>query len=319
MGLPFGVRVALTDSLLLSVLALPLLYAVILRPVAALAARQAAASAEVRVQEQVTERKRAEKKLDERTPYLSALIENSPLAIVISDEQHRVQICSPAFERLFGYRQAEVLGAVLDDLIAPDELRDEASEFTRCVEAGRALNSCTRRSRKDGTLVDVEIHLLPLLMAGEKVGHLALYQDITQRKRAEEALRESEERTRLLLDSTAEAIYGVDLQGNCTFCNPATLRLLGYRHPDELLGKNMHALAHHTRPDGTVYPSEECRIYQAFRRGEGTHVVDEVLWRADGTSIPVEFWSYPVRRGGEVVGSVVTFVDITERKRAEGR
>jgi PAS domain S-box-containing protein len=144
-----------------------------------------------------------------------------------------------------------------------------------------------------------------------------LENELAERGRAEEALRENEERARLVLDSAAEAIYGVDTKGNCTFCNAATLRLLGYRNADELLGKNMHALVHHTRPDRTPYPSEECRIYQAFRCGEGTHVDNEIHWRADGTSFPVELWSYPMRRGGEVVGSVVTFVDISERKRGE--
>src|SRR2546426_585812 len=146
-----------------------------------------------------------------------------------------------------------------------------------------------------------------------------LQQEIAERKRADEALRESEERTRLLLDSTAEAIYGVDMRGNCTFCNPATLRLLGYPRASDLLGKNMHSLAHHSRPDGTPYPEAECRIYQAFRQREGTHLEDDVLWRPDGTSFPAEIWSYPVRRGEEIVGCVVTFVDITERKRADQR
>ena len=149
----------------------------------------------------------------------------------------------------------------------------------------------------------------------ERTAELGL--EVVERKHAEEALRESEEHARLLLDSTAEAIYGVDLEGNCTFCNPATLRMLGYRETGELLGKNMHALAHHTRPDGTPYPPQECRIYQAFRKGKGTHVDDEVRWRADGTSFPVELWSLPIRRAGQVVGFVVTFIDITERKRAE--
>ncbi len=138
-----------------------------------------------------------------------------------------------------------------------------------------------------------------------------------QRKRAEEALRESEQRVRLLMDSTGEAIYGLDLDGNCTLCNPACLRLLGYEEPGDLLGKNMHDLIHHTRTDGKPYPTDECRIYRSFRQGEGAHVDDEVLWRADGTSFPAEYWSYPVKSGDEIVGSAVTFVDITERKRAE--
>ena len=87
--------------------------------------------------------------------------------------------------------------------------------------------------------------------------------------------------------------------------------------PATCSGKNMHRLIHHTRADGTPYPPEACRILQAFRKGEGAHVEDEVMWRADGTSFPVEYWSYPMRRGEQVVGAVVTFVDITERRRAE--
>ncbi len=139
------------------------------------------------------------------------------------------------------------------------------------------------------------------------------------RKRAEEALKEKEQRIRLLLDSTAEGIYGIDLRGRCTLANPSCARLLGYSGPEQLLGRNMHTLIHHTRADGTPYPEAECRIFQAFRQGKGSHVEDEVLWRADGTSFPAEYWSYPIRRDEQVVGSVVTFLDSTERKRAEAR
>jgi PAS domain S-box-containing protein len=127
----------------------------------------------------------------------------------------------------------------------------------------------------------------------------------------------SEELQRLLLDSTAEAIYASDMFGNCTFCNAACLRLLGYKNAVELIGKNMHGLMHHTRPDGTPYPSDECRIYTAFRRGEGSHVDDEIVWRADGTSFPVEYWSYPIRESNVLIGAAVTFVDITQRRREE--
>jgi len=83
------------------------------------------------------------------------------------------------------------------------------------------------------------------------------------------------------------------------------------------LGRNMHDQIHHSRNDGTVYPENECQIFRAFRKGEGTHVTDEVLWRADGTSFPAEYWSYPQRQGNNILGSVVTFIDITESKRAE--
>ena len=89
--------------------------------------------------------------------------------------------------------------------------------------------------------------------------------------------------------------------------------MLGYKDQSELIRKNMHALIHHTRADGSPYPTEESKVYIAFREGEGTHVDDEVLWRADGSSFPAEYWSYPIRRDGNVIGSVVTFLDTTER------
>ncbi|MGA2813581.1 MAG: response regulator [Candidatus Acidiferrum sp.] len=144
-----------------------------------------------------------------------------------------------------------------------------------------------------------------------------LAEEVADRKRAEETVRESGELILLLLNSAPEAIYGIDVQGRCTFCNPSCLRLLGYREPRELLEKNMHAAAHHTRADGRPYPVEECPIFEAFRSGCESHVEAEVLWRADGTSFPVEYWSRPLHRGTETIGSVVTFVDITERRESE--
>jgi PAS domain S-box-containing protein len=144
-----------------------------------------------------------------------------------------------------------------------------------------------------------------------------LEQEVADRQRAQEALHESEGRIRLLLDSTAEAIFGIDREGQCTFCNPATIRLLGQESVPALLGKPMHELMHHSFPDGTHYPIEECKIAQSLRSFEGIHSDEEVFWRADGTSFPAEYWAYPIRREGEAVGAVVTFLDITERKRAQ--
>ncbi len=141
--------------------------------------------------------------------------------------------------------------------------------------------------------------------------------DITKRKRAEEALRESERQVHLLLDSTAEAIHGIDFDGIVTFCNRACVEMLGYDSPGDLVGRRMHDLIHHTRPDGSPYPAKECLIYRAYERGDRVHVDSELLWRADGTSFDAEIWSHPIWQGDRRIGSVVTFLDITERKRAE--
>ena len=137
------------------------------------------------------------------------------------------------------------------------------------------------------------------------------------RKRAEVALRRNEADLRLLLTSVAEGIYGVDMQGCCTFINPPALRLLGYQQESELLGKQMHDLIHHTRADGTHYPAAECRLYHCLQSHEEIHVNDELFWHKNGSSFPVDYWSRPVRREGAVVGAVITFLDITERKQAE--
>ena len=126
--------------------------------------------------------------------------------------------------------------------------------------------------------------------------------------------RQQEQFSSNLLNSTGEAIYGIDLEGKCTFANKTCLEILGNQSEQELLGKNMHQLIHHTRVDGTPYPVEECKIFRAIRLGEGSHVDDEVLWRADGGSFPAEYRSVPMRRDDEIIGAVVSFTDISDRK-----
>ena len=127
----------------------------------------------------------------------------------------------------------------------------------------------------------------------------------------------SNELVAILLDSAPEAIYGIDLLGDCTFCNRAFLRLCGFESTKEVQGKNVHTLIHHTRANGAHYPVEDCHIYEAFRTDSGTHIDDEVLWRKDGTCFPAEYWSHAIHREGHALGAVVTFIDITERKKVE--
>ncbi|HYV39274.1 MAG TPA: response regulator [Gemmataceae bacterium] len=143
---------------------------------------------------------------------------------------------------------------------------------------------------------------------------IALYID---RKEGEEALRESEARSRLLLECSGEGIYGIDVEGNCTFANPACVRMLGYNDPDELLGKSAHDLFHHTKVDGARSPREECRINQVIQTGKGVHADDEIFWRRDGSSFPVEYRANAIRRHGRILGAVITIVDTAPRQQAE--
>jgi PAS domain S-box-containing protein len=140
-----------------------------------------------------------------------------------------------------------------------------------------------------------------------------------ERARAEAARIEQQEQVRVLMDATEEGIYGVDLEGRCTFINRAAVRMLGYARPDDLIGRSLHELIHHSFPDGRPYPNEQCRVRLATHAGRSAHADNEVHWRADGSSFPVEYWSQPIVRDGNVVGTVVSFVDVTERKRSQAQ
>ena len=141
--------------------------------------------------------------------------------------------------------------------------------------------------------------------------------DITEQKQAQRALRETDEFVHLLLNSTGEGIYGIDMNGNCTFANPACAKILGFDNVDQLLGKQMHKLIHRVRSNGEVCTIEESRIFKALMREEETHVDDEVMFRNDNTTFPVEYWSYPLKKEGELIGCMVTFMDISDRKHNE--
>ena len=124
------------------------------------------------------------------------------------------------------------------------------------------------------------------------------------------------ERLALLLESTGDGIFGIDMAGLCTFANRAASEALGYDSA-AMLGRNMHALIHHRHADGSHYPESDCPIFKAFRQGLPCRIDNEVLWRADGTPFPAAYSSTPVTEDGRVLGAVVTFTDITERKHAE--
>ncbi len=141
--------------------------------------------------------------------------------------------------------------------------------------------------------------------------------EITERKRAAEALEQLQRHNELILSSAGEGIYGLDKNGNTTFVNPAATEILGWQ-PEEMIGKPQHGLIHHSKPDGSSYVREECPIYAAFSDGLVHTVTNEVFWRKDGTSLPVEYTSTPILDEEDcLVGAVVTFRDITRRKQAE--
>jgi formate hydrogenlyase transcriptional activator len=278
------------------------------------------------VSRDVTEHKRNEESLYKAHAQVArseerwrSVFENSAIGVALTDLNGRFLATNPVYQKMLGYSEQELSALSFLDLTHPDFREANWALATELLEGKREQFQIEKQYRcKDGNLVWVRNNV-SLVPGTETMPRfiMALSEDITERKRAEEALHQSEEQVRLILDSTAEGIFGCDSDGTCLFCNTAATRLLGYDDTSELRGKNMHALEHHTRPDGTPYPIEECPIYLGFQNGQGVHRDDEFYWRKDGTSFPVEFWSHPIFREGRTLGAVITFVDITERKKAE--
>ncbi len=143
-----------------------------------------------------------------------------------------------------------------------------------------------------------------------------LREGIAEWRRAERFFREIERENQLILGAAGEGIYGVNSDGVTTFVNPAAERMLGWT-AEELVGKEIHSIIHHSHVNGDPYHAEHCPIYNAFREGIVRRVDDEVFWRSDGKPIRVEYTSTPIRDHGLVIGAVIVFRDITERKIAE--
>lgn len=148
----------------------------------------------------------------------------------------------------------------------------------------------------------------------------AMSMEILQRNLATRDLldqvRITEERTRLILQSTGDGIFGVDIEGSIDFVNAAACRMLGFT-AEEMIGRHSHDLIHHHRADGSDYPAEDCPMYAAYKRGEARRVDNEFLWRKDDTGLPVEYGVTPIEKDGAVVGAVVSFMDITQRREQE--
>jgi PAS domain S-box-containing protein len=266
----------------------------------------------------VTERELATIALRESEARFRLVANFAPVLIWMCDTTKLCTYFNTPWLEFTGRSLESQLGNGWTQAVHPEDLNSCFEVFSNSCDLREKFTMQYRVRRHDGEYRWVRDVGVPRFNVDNSfAGFIGSCVDVTDYKNAQEALQESEDKLRLLLDSTAEAIYGIDLEGRCTFCNAASLRFLGYTWPDEILGKDMHDLIHHSLADGTRHPVENCRLRQALQVGEEIHIDDEVFWRASGTSFPAEYWSYPQRKGKQVVGAVVTFLDITERKGTE--
>ncbi|MDQ3862777.1 MAG: EAL domain-containing protein, partial [Actinomycetota bacterium] len=269
----------------------------------------------------ITELKRAQERLRETEEKYRTLVEQIPVVTYIdrADGSDEPLYTSPQIEQMLGYTPEEWLeGRLWPERLHPED-RERVLAADERFEAGgeEPFSEEYRLIAKDGSVVWVrEEAVLVTDETRKPLYWQGVIFDITARKKAAEAIERLRHRNQLILDSAGEGIYGLDREGKTTFVNPAAAAFSGF-DPEELIGKTQHDVIHHSRPDGSPYPKEECPIYSALRDGEVHHVDDEVFWRKDGTSFPVEYTSTPIWEDGEVVGAVVTFTDATERKALE--
>ena len=245
-------------------------------------------------------------------------------AVIVGETRsQKIVLWNPAAVAIFGYTEDEALGMLIEELV-PFELKDShRAGISRyavmgsgdLVDAHKAVE--LPAICKDGRPIDVEIVFAPIPEGPEDAVYVAAFvRDVTERKKLQKEAAEALANLELILQSTGEGIYGLDTDGVCTFANLAVADMLGYRSED-LVGKNMHLLIHHTKEDGSPYPLDECPISRSFRLGRGCHVDDEVMWRRDGTPVPVRYSAFPIIDQGVVSGAVVSMADVTQRRRLE--
>ena len=230
-------------------------------------------------------------------------------------------VCSDTYRQLWGLApDVTVTGRMLVAMVNAEDrhevgpsklgVQDNPLEYAE-YQITRADNGEKRWLARRGKVIERN---------GQK-RYLGVAFDITHRKQIDQALRDSETRIqqsnefiRLLLDSTEEGFYSIDRNGVTTLCNRAFMRMLGFSHAAQVIGRALHEVIHHTRPDGSHYDSADCPILRTARTGESALVEDELFFRIDGSSFPVEYRAHPVRRNGVLEGALCTFTDITTRR-----
>jgi PAS domain S-box-containing protein len=235
--------------------------------------------------------------------------------VAITDIQGTITFVNNKFEEISGYTRDELIGNNHRMLSSGTHDSDFWQKMYQTVSHGNVWHADVKNKAKDGTYYWVDTTIIPFLNAkGKPESYISIRTDITALITSRELILRKEELLQTLLDSVTEGIYGVDALGNCTFVNKSFLRILGYDNEDEVIGKHIHELTHHSHKDGTHYPSNECKIYKINSAHQSAHSDEEVFWKRDGTCIDVEYWSYPMLRDGNCIGAVATFMDITEQK-----
>jgi diguanylate cyclase (GGDEF)-like protein/PAS domain S-box-containing protein len=259
-----------------------------------------------------------EKKINEINLRIAASAFESDEGILVTNASNEILRVNRAFSAITGFAAEEAVGQDPHILNSGRHNADFFSSMWDAISKNGTWEGDIWNRRKDGE--DFPAHVIITAIKdsdGKVTNYVGTFSDITERTQSEAKLNDAHQKMASLLNSMAEGAYGVDLNGYCTFVNQSFLRILGYQSADEVVGKHIHGLIHHSHADGSPYPSRECKMYKAYRKNLNIQVDDEVFWSKDGVPIPVEYWSQPIKSENVIQGAIATFIDITERKHAE--
>lgn len=257
---------------------------------------------------------------DEKIRLQTSALEAAANGVAITHRNGKILWINPAFTTLTGYSAAEALGQTPRLLKSDRQSPQFYANLWATILAGKVWQGELVNRRKNGSLFHEEMTITPLCDAtGEVQNFIAIKQDVSERKRFETQMERLRTEHSVVLNAIGEGVHWIDQHGTIKFENPAAAKMLGYEVA-ELVGRPAHATMHHTRANGTHYPQSECHIYATLNDGAPRQVNDEVFWRKDGTSFPVDYICTPIyEKDGRCSGSVVIFKDTTRRKRLEAQ
>jgi PAS domain S-box-containing protein len=260
--------------------------------------------------------KQTEMALRKSTERYQTLIETMNEGFGIIDENEVIIFVNQKYCEMLGLPRDEILGCHVIDFLDKDSQKTFKAQCA-LRKNGEADHYELVWIRKDGQKVFTIISPKPIIddMDGFR-GSFAVVTDITKLKLLESALEQNLDQKKLILESVGDGIFGLDMDGNAIFVNPALLKMTGYE-ADECIGENMHFVLHHSRSNGTPYIREDCPVFKTLHDGVLCNISDEVLWKKDGRSFRVEYTSAPIKEQDRIIGAVVVIKDITDRKKAE--
>jgi two-component system sporulation sensor kinase A len=267
--------------------------------------------------ELVSENTVCEPLLQESENRFRSLFEHHPDAIYLMDAAGNYLYVNRFFEEKSGYTAEEALKQSFVPLVSPEDYERSSFHFQKALE-GEPQNYEVRAYSKNGTHYDVHLTNVPIFEGDKVIGVYGIAKDVTETKRNREKLEQLHHINQLILNSVGEGIYGIDIESNVIFWNSAAENITGYQQEEfESESEYLHNLIHHTNAEGKQISTKDCPIHHSLHTGTSIHVQDDIFWRKDGTSFPVEYITNPIIENCSFVGTVITFKDISEMKKTE--